>query len=314
MTDQEMTPRRRAEQLVLFAAGIILMASGCLHVLVWLADGGSLEGPVSWRKPILFGVSAGATLLSLGWVVGTMRQRTGDLVLAGALAAAMLVEVGLITLQQWRGVASHFNRATAFDGTVLAWIESLIVLVTFVIAELTRRSFGPLRAALDVALAIRGGMALLLFSCLLGFVLVAWGNHQVAAGRSPEIYGAAGVMKFPHGVPMHAIQFIPILAWLLRKTGAAESRRTRAVAFAIASASAFTAFSLLQTFSGRGRFEFWWLSAAVLVGSVVLLLVPVWVGLAGAFRLLLTRVVHALAAPAVVEFGGSQGAPNNKES
>lgn len=314
MTDQEMPPQRRAEQRVLDAAGILLVASGCLHVLVWLADGGSLDGPVSWRKPILFGVSAGVTLLSLGWVVGKMRRRTGDLLLTGALAAAMLVEVGLITLQQWRGVASHFNRETALDGTVLAWIEVLIVVVTVAIAELTRRSFGPLRATADVALAIRGGMALLVFSCLLGFVLVAWGNHQVAAGRSPEIYGAAGVMKFPHGVPMHAIQFIPILAWVLRRAGAAESRRTLAVACAITSASAFTVFSLVQTFSGRGRFEFWWLSAAFLVGSVVLLLVPVWVGLAGAFRLSLTRVIPALAAPAVVESGGSQGAPTNKES
>jgi hypothetical protein len=139
-----MTSQRPAEQLVLFFAGMILVTSGCLHVLVWLADGGPLEGPVSWRKPILFGVSAGVTLLSLGWVVGKMRPRTGDLLLTGTLAAAMLVEVGLITLQQWRGVASHFNRASAVDGTVLAWIKSLIVLVTVAIAELTRRSFGPL--------------------------------------------------------------------------------------------------------------------------------------------------------------------------
>lgn len=301
MTDQETTPQRRAEQLVLSAAGIILVASGCLHVLAWLADGGSLEGPVSWRKPILFGVSAGATLLSLGWVVGKMRRRTGDLLLTGALAAAMLFEVGLITLQQWRGVASHFNRASAFDGTVLAWIEGLIVLVTVAIAELTRRSFGPLRATADVALAIRGGMALLLFSCLLGFVLVAWGNHQVAAGRSPETFGAAGVMKFPHGVPMHAIQFIPIMAWLLRKTGAAESRRAQAVACAIASALAFTAFSLLQTFSGRARFELWWLSAPVLAGSVVLLWVPVWTGVAGAARLLTRGAAPSLVAPPAAE-------------
>ena len=274
-----MTPQRRPESTMLFAAGSMLMLSGCLHVLVWLADGGSLEGPVSLRKPILFGLSAGATLLSLGWVVGKMRCRTGDLVLSGTLAVAMLVEVGLITLQQWRGVASHFNRATLFDGTVLLWIEGLIVLVTIAIAELTRRSFGPLRAAADMALAIRGGMAFLFFSCLLGFVVVAWGNYQMATGHSPETFGAAGIMKFPHGVPIHAIQFIPIFTWLLKRSGVSESRRTLAVAYAIASVGALTAFSLLQTFSGRGRFEVWWPSAAVLVASAVLLLISVWIGL-----------------------------------
>lgn len=269
-------PPLLAGQLLLFASGLALIASGSLHVVVWMILGGSLEGPVSWRKPILFGLSAGVTLLSLGWLLGLIRRRAGDSAVAGALAGAMLVEVGLITLQQWRGVASHFNRGSALDASILNGIEALILLVTVVIADFTRRSLGPLRASGDVALAARGGMVLLLFSCLLGVVLVGWGNHQIAQGRPPETFGAAGVMKFPHGAPMHAIQVLPVLAWLLARLGVPEQLRTTAVAFVLGSTVAFTAFSLLQTLTGRARFETWWLSAGVLWLSAWLLLFPVW--------------------------------------
>lgn len=280
-------PRARAGQSLLYVAGWVLLAGGCLHVAVWLADGGPLDGPVSWRKPILFGLSGGVTLLSLGWALGVMRPKAGDDAVAGALAVAMLAEVGLITLQQWRGVPSHFNRATPLDASILNAIEGLIVMATAGAAYFTWRSFGPLHAGPDVALAVRGGMALLLFSCLLGFVLVAWGNYQLALGRPPETFGAAGVMKFPHGAPMHAIQLLPILAWLLWALGAPLPWRVLAVRYALAATVAFTAFCLLQTFSGRARFELSWSSAVVLLTSAALMAVPAWAVVRGAARLLL---------------------------
>ena len=286
--DTRLTMLRRANfgQSVAFAVGLILLSSGLLHVFVWLAEGGSLSGPVSWRKPILFGLSAGMTILSVGWVAGKLRPRAGDSLLLTAFSLSMLAEVGLITLQTWRGVASHFNRSTPFDATTLSWIEWLIVFATIVIADLTRRSFGKLNVISDMALAIRGGMSLLLLSCLLGFVLVAYGNHQVALGSAPEIYGAAGVMKFPHGVPMHAIQFMPIFAWLLTKLDASERYRLKAVSYALASIATFTMFSLVQTFTGKARFD-------VALTSGVLLMVAFLLGCM-ALRIGLLRVCALL--------------------
>lgn len=38
-------------------AGVLLLVSGLFHVVVWLANGApSLQGPVTWRKPIEFGL------------------------------------------------------------------------------------------------------------------------------------------------------------------------------------------------------------------------------------------------------------------
>jgi hypothetical protein len=76
-------------------------------------------------------------------------------------------------------------------------------------------------------------------------------------------------------MPIHAIQYFPITAWCLRKLGSTEATRLRAVKFMVASLVAFTVFSLLQTFTGRARFEIWWLSGIVLLISLILAAVPV---------------------------------------
>ncbi len=267
------SPIRTEQSFLLVVAGL-LIASGLVHCCVWLLDGGSLAGSVSWRKPILFGFSAGLTVASIGWLVGKMPPRRGDGMLLGVFGAAMLVEVALITMQQWRGVPSHFNRSTLLDAAILIWIERLILIATLILAEMTRRSFGTLSVERDMALAIRSGMLFLLFACLLGFGMAFYGEWRVSHGLKPEIFGAAGVMKFPHGMPIHAIQFLPFAAWLLRRLGVAAESRYRTVASAAGAMAAFTLFSLLQTFSGRARFDLSVVSAAVLILAVLLFVAP----------------------------------------
>lgn len=285
-------PFQRIEQLSMYVVGALLLWSGVMHTLVWLSLGGSLEGDVSWRKPILFGFSTGATMLSLGWVTGKLKRRKGDVFLLNAFSIAMLIEVLLITLQQWRGVPSHFNRSTPLDATILFWIEALIVFATIVIADLTWRCFGKLADSAEMRLSIRSGMSMLLFACLLGFLIVAIGNQQSQLGRDPGVFGPAGVMKFPHGMPIHAIQYFPLLVWSLRKLHVANASQLKAVQFAVASVSTFTLYSLLQTFTGRARFDVTLLSGAILAASVAFLCVPVWT----ASRAIFCQLLPSLAA------------------
>ena len=294
MKSSPIMPSLRIEQLAMHTAGILLLSSGLIHTLVWLSLGGSLEGDISWRKPILFGFSTGATMLSLGWVTGQLARRKGDALLLSGFSIVMLTEVFLITLQQWRGVPSHFNRATPLDATILFWIEGLIVFATIVIAYLTWRCFGKLAGSDAIRLSIRSGMAMLLFACLLGFLIVAIGNQQLQSGKNPGVFGAAGVMKFPHGMPIHAIQYFPLLVWILHKFGVAPASRLRTVKFAVASVSLFTVYSLLQTFTGRARFDVTLLSGAILAASIALLCIPAWTICCAIFRQLLPSPVANL--------------------
>ena len=248
----------RARQLVL--VGLVLVASGLAHGGFWALIGGPWEGPITWRKPILFGISGGLTSLSLGWIWSTLPRRRGDGWLPAATAWALLVEVLLIDLQRWRGVASHFNRATPLDSCLYDAMGVLILFVTAVIVDLTARLLLS-RVALtpDLLLAARAGMVLLAVSCGLGIWVSINGDLRVAAGLDPEGYGVAGVAKFPHGAVIHAIQWLPAIAWIARRAGITAGPRWWLVTLASGLTVALLVFALAQTLAGRARFDVsWW--------------------------------------------------------
>ena len=185
---------------VLFWTGLLFLASALFHIAVWwLAGMPALTGPVSWRKPITFGLSTGVLLLSLGWVLGLMPTTGRRRRQARLLSALLVAEVGLIDMQQWRGVASHFNTATAFDGAVFTAMGLIIIAASVVIAWWTRDVFvEPLATSPAGAMAIRTGMVMLNVGNLIGVVMSVSG---------------ATALKPLHGVALHVIQVLPIAVW-----------------------------------------------------------------------------------------------------
>ena len=258
----------------LYLAGALLVASGLFHCVVWQFDGGTWEGSVSWRKPILFGISTGLTVLSLGWIYPKLKPRSNDRWALPIFSLAMVVEVTLITIQQWRGVASHFNRSTTFDSFADSAVTWLIVFASLVIADLALRCFQFLRGKSDIKLAIRSGMAFLIISLVLGYVALIYGQQASIRGQDPETFGSAGVMKFPHGVAIHAIQLLPMLAWALQRIGFSQQDRYRSILSASIAMSLLLLLSLVQTFSGRSRFDFDWLGYSLL-SLAILVTLPV---------------------------------------
>ena len=179
--------------------GAVLVASGIIHLGIYFLYGGPWEGEVSWRKPILFGISAGLTSISMGWVWASLSRWKYDGFLSSTAAWALLIEVGLIDLQQWRGVASHFNRSTPIDSAIYNLMGLLIVWVTGVIIFLTVRSFiEPLLQPTPMVIAIQYGLLYLTISCLLGIVINISGDLRMQDGLPPSRFGVAGVPKFPH--------------------------------------------------------------------------------------------------------------------
>lgn len=248
-------------------SGIALVASGIVHFAVWCLSDSSWSGEVSWRKPTLFGISGGITLVSMAALLPRLPPRRRDPYLAIALAVSMLCEVSLISLQQWRGVASHFNEATPFDARVDGAITLLICVVTAAILDFGLRSFGPMFGPSDCKLAWRGGIAFLLISCGIGFIALAYGHYQTVAGKDPGVYGNAGVVKFPHGMAIHAIQIFPAVAWCLARLQFHESERLRVVRCLIINMTLLLAYSCLQTLTGRDRGDVTTLSLGLLILS-----------------------------------------------
>ena len=234
-------------------AGWLLAASGLFHGVIQLIEPGAWEGPVSWRKPILFGFSSALTAWSLAWVQQRVRPRRWDLAVATAGSAALLAEVALVTLQAWRGVASHFNHATRLDDFIQAAMTGLILVVTLAVADLTWRCMAHFDDWPDLTDAARWGMALLLVSCALGFAISFLGEWRLAKGLDPSAWGTAGVPKFPHGAAMHALQVLPVVAWLLNQAGFRVPFRRKAVAAMGIAGVAWLGYAMAQTAQGRGR-------------------------------------------------------------
>jgi hypothetical protein len=254
-------------------SGLLLIGSGLFHGVVWALSSDPAEvgwsGPLSWRKSILFGFSGGVTMLSMAQVLWVLRRWRIDSLLVVGMSLAMLAEVGLITLQTWRGQASHFNVGTRFDASVDGWMGILVCGIAIVIFWLTVRLFSPLEASAPMRLAIRSGMAFLSISCLIGFAISAWGHYQVARGLPPELVGARGVAKFPHGIAIHALQVLPLLVVGLRWLGTGDRSIGRWVGMASMIFAGSVAYAVLETLRGRGRFE---LDSVSTVGSLCIFL------------------------------------------
>jgi hypothetical protein len=252
-------------------SGVILFGSGLGHLAVLWVTAADWSGPLSLRKPGLFGVSAGVTVWSIAWVLTQVVPHRSDRWVASLLSGGLLLEVGLITLQQWRGVASHFNRATALDAMIEAVMLGLILLVTVGVALLCWRTRWLRPMVESQAIAIRAGLWFLLVSCGLGLLTTIAGELNLAQGRPPEAWGRAGVLKYPHGVALHAIQTLPILSLLLQRL-----RVTWSVAIlraAVVAQAMFLAHALGQTLAGRTRtdVDLWSVSVLAMVGMLLLI-------------------------------------------
>ncbi|MGW2418233.1 hypothetical protein ACWC0C_03060 [Streptomyces sp. NPDC001709] len=225
----------RAVDRLCHATGLLLVLSGLAHLVVFAVDGGPWDGPVSWRKPITFGLSFGLTLIAITWVTSYLgvgpRLRSALLLV---FAADCVVEVGGITLQAWRRVPSHLNMETPFDTAVSMTLAVgggvLVALLTvFAVASFRHRPQGPA----GMPLAVRSGFAILLVALASGAAMIARGIVLTRTGHQEAAYHSTAPLKPLHGVSLHAVLVLPALAWLLSRSPWTERTRRRIVATAV---------------------------------------------------------------------------------
>lgn len=256
-----------------YVCGALLVLSGLIHGAVYLVAGGPWEGPISWRKPIVFGLSFGITLVTLTWILGFMRlRRTTGWVVLTMLAIASTAEVLLISMQKWRGVESHFNERTTFDAMVFSAMGMLVAVVAGVTVLLTVWSLTRLDAPAGLAFAIRAGLVLMLVSQMVGVQMIVNGGNT---------FGAAGVLKVPHAFTLHAVQVLPALALVLLLWDPVERHRVRTVALGTAGYAALIASTMVQTYAGRSPFDVGIVSTALAFGGLALLAASALIALRG---------------------------------
>lgn len=282
MTASSPPPRQSLEapQRFLLVCGLLLIGSGIFHGIILMVTDGSFDGPLSWRKPFLFGLSFGITAATIALVASALRlRRIISWVLLGSLGLASVTETALITMQTWRGVPSHFNFATTFDANVFNAMGIIVTIVAVALLLLTIVSFIAMRpVSPSLALAIRVGMLLLLAGQVLGAMIIAngfqpaaMGNETAVFGPHGVVFGEAGILKYPHGIAMHAIQVLPVSALLGLRTRWNQTRRWYTVAAASFGYILIVSVSTLQAYSGRGGLTLSWFEFSALVLGFLLL-------------------------------------------
>jgi hypothetical protein len=247
---QEARPPQRLGYLV----GGALILAGLTHLAAWLVVGGAWAGPISFRKPTTFGISFGLTTITLAWVAGHLRisDRVRWLLL-GPLAVADTSEVMWVSVQRWRGAVSHFNDDTTLDGLLFLVTGGVAIAITATVTlALTALAFTAMQATSSMALGIRAGLLTLLVAQAVGGWMIQHGLRLADQGMTDGLttFGAAGVMKAPHAVAIHAVQVLPVLAWLLSFARLSERRRLALVRVAASGYVALVAVSVLQTATG----------------------------------------------------------------
>jgi hypothetical protein len=212
-----------------------------------------ITGVPAWIKPTKFAISTAIYSASVAWLLRyvTVWHRFVR-VMSRLLAAALVIEVGIIFLQAARGTTSHFNTATPLDAALFNIMGSFIGLLWFssvgILAALFRQKFD--RPAW--AWALRLGMLVTVLGAATGgmmlrttpeqvrlaqerHVVTANGGHTVGApDGGPGLPVLAwstehGDLRIPHFLGLHALQIVPFLTWLLIRRHWPEQKQVQAV-------------------------------------------------------------------------------------
>jgi hypothetical protein len=241
----------------LLTGSALLMLGALAGFLVGMVlDPRVITGAPAWLKPAKFAASTAIYMFTLAWVFTYLSDwRRVRRLVGRATVVIFVAEVAVIALQAWRGTTSHFNFSTPLDAALFTFMGTAILLQTIlsvsVAVALWRQPFQ------DRALgwALRLGLVITIIGASTGGLMTRPTEAQlaqVAATRQMPIIGAHtvgapdggpgvpgtgwsvehGDLRVPHFIGLHALQILPLLAWLVRRFRIEDARRARLVGVA----------------------------------------------------------------------------------
>lgn len=232
-----------ARDRVLTLAALVMAVGLVLAAVAAPFDVRTVTGIGPWIKPMKFLLSVAIFLATMAWLMPEVEAaaRTRRR-LSAVMAGTMVFEIVCIVGQAARGTTSHFNQSTVFDAVVFALMGLAITLNTLAVAGVwwcLRRDTPPDRTG--YLAGVRLGLALFVVGSLQGFVIVANGGHSVPGPDGgpglPFLNWSVdrGDLRVAHFIGLHALQTLPLLGYLLDRSGglAVVARRATVAAGAV---------------------------------------------------------------------------------
>jgi hypothetical protein len=222
----------RAMTLLLLLTGVLLV----IGVGGMIFDSRLISGAPAWAKTTKFALSFLLYIPTMLWMFSHVntRPRLKSFVLT-ASAVILAVEMVMIMLQAVRGQVMHFNVSTPFNAALWGFM-SVTIMIFYAISILGFIYFIWQKIVIGpMALAMKLGMALMIFGFGLGFLMTSPTPHQLVVlegGGQPELIGAHtvgaadggpglpllgwstlhGDLRTAHFVGIHGAQAIPLAA------------------------------------------------------------------------------------------------------
>jgi len=237
-------------------------------------DPAMITGQPAWLKPAKFAISVTLYCFTLAWIFSYVDKSPRLMrAVAWIISAVFWLEIVIIDVQAARGITSHFNAATVLDRTLfttmgiaigILWVCSMVIAAVLFRQQFADRSWGwVLRLGMLISVMGAGtGIFMTMPSqeqlrqAKLTHQMPVTGSHTVGApdgGPGLPITGWStehGDLRPPHFLGMHAMQILPLIAWLTRRR-----RTVRTVQFAAASYFGLFAILVWQALRGQSVVE-----------------------------------------------------------
>lgn len=288
----------------LTAAGLLMLVALPITLAALVLDPRTIGGAPAWLKPAKFAASTAVYCLTLAWAFTALpswpRVRRA---VSWTTAVVLAGEVAIIAAQASRGVASHFNFATPLDAALFTVMGTGILAQTLasvaVAVALWRQPFTDQARGW----ALRTGMVLTIVGAATGgFMtrptaaqleaaqrdgrLTVAGAHTVGApDGGPGLPGTGwslehGDLRVPHFVGLHALQVLPLVAFVAGRVRRDERTRSRVVLVAAGSYAGLFLLLLSQALRGQAVLT----PDAITLGAATAWLLTTAAGLALAAR------------------------------
>lgn len=209
----------------------------CMFVVLPF-DSRQVMGMNPWIKPIKFAFSFALFVYTIARLLEYLcLSNRGKRIIGWGVSVCVLTQMVCITTQAARGTTSHFNLNTRLDATIsiimdlMDPINGLFVIALLIFACLAR--YDVTRPSLW---GIRLGLAIFLGASAIGVVMVLHGAHSIGvADGGPGLpvidwSTTGGDLRVAHFVGLHALQVLPVGAWLVGKNDSWNvSRKTASV-------------------------------------------------------------------------------------
>jgi len=246
----------RANDRLLHHFGWALLLSVPVFAAISYLNPGTAEFANPWFKPIKFAISFATFVWTVSLFLGQLRVPTRLVqVVRVAMTGSVIVEMLSLAAQAWRN-ANLSGSPTLADWTIQQMTTAMVsvntaVLIALLVIFCGKKTWVRITDAAMV-LAIRLSVVIFLAGNAVGGYMLARGSHTVGAKDGgpglPFLNWSivAGDLRVAHFIAIHAIQIVPMAAWLLWQMAPLPALRTRKILVCVA--ALFTALLVGGTF------------------------------------------------------------------